>query len=111
MPAEVVQQVNRLSRRPLGLTTLEFSDREGMPLADEEIPHDDPSDDDDNDDDYNPDADDDAMIAGVEPEDMEADAETVEQINEADAETVEQIHNNNLAILDNANNLELEREI
>ena len=103
MPAEVVQRVDRLSRRPLGLNALEFADREGMPLVDEDEPHDDdPIDDNDDgdDDDYNPGDDDDAMIAGVEPEDIEINAETVGQIND-----------DNLAILDNANNLELELEV
>ena len=42
MPADVVQRVDRLCRRPLNLTTLEFADRAGVlpdaaPLDDADI--------------------------------------------------------------------------
>ena len=51
-PADVVQRINRLSRRPLGLTPLEFADRAGVPLMDDDAP-------DDPDDNNNDDSDDD----------------------------------------------------
>ncbi len=111
IPADVVQRVNRLSRRPLGLTALEFANRAGVPLLDDGEPDDDNThdadddvDDDDDDNDFDPDADDD-MIAGVEHDEVEVDYD------EATAEEVEQINNDNLAILDNVNNLELELEL
>jgi hypothetical protein len=107
MPADVVQRVGRLSRRPLGLTALEFADRAGVPLVENDVGDDDDNeinDNDDNNDDYeyfDPDADDDDMIAGVDHDDFGDDV-TV---------TVEQIRDDNLAIVDNVNNLELELEL
>jgi hypothetical protein len=97
MPADVVQRVDRLCRRPLNLTTLEFVDRAGVlpdaaPL-DDETDDDNNNDDEDDDDDFDPDLADNAEIAGVDEEENEA------AINE------------NLAIMDNVNNLELELEL
>ena len=106
MPAEVIQRVERLSRRPLGLTPIEFADRAGVPLVDndEEEAYDD--DEDEGDDDFDPDAAD-AMIAGVDDDDDEL--PLVE--NEHDEEADEQLLNDNLNIVDDANNMELDLEL
>ena len=104
MPADVVQRVDRLCRRPLGLTALEFADRAGVIVDNPDAPprNDNPGedDDDDTDADFDPDDDnDDDMTAGVIDEN-----EDVEENNEDDVE-------NNLNIMDNVNNLELELEL
>ena len=111
MPADVVQRVNRLSRRPLGLTALEFADRAGVPIADEDDDHEDNDDDDDDndfdpdddDDDDNDDDDDDAIIAGVDNDEHEHD--------ENENIDMDATNDDNLAIMDNVNNLELELEL
>ncbi|KAI2492173.1 hypothetical protein MHU86_22369 [Fragilaria crotonensis] len=91
MPADVIQRIDRLCRRPLDLPTLEFADRAGV-LADH-VDHDNHNDDiDDNDDDYDCAVDDDT-IAGVDDDD--------------DNDEID----NEAAIVDNVNNLELELEI
>jgi hypothetical protein len=101
MPADVVQRVDRLCRRPLGIPALEFADRAGV-IADHDLAPDaavydanDADDDDDDDIDYDPDADnDDALIAGVDDD------------NDNDNAIEE-----NLDIMDNINNLELALEL
>ena len=108
MPADVVQRVNRLCRRPLGLTALEFADRAGVlddpvDVADDDNVEDDDYVDDDDDTDFDPDDDADNMIAGVDDDDID-DAEKAEGDNEAAID-------DNLAILDNVNNLELDLQM
>lgn len=107
MPADVIQRIDRLCCRPLDLPTLEFADRAGV-LADH-VDHDNHNDNiDDNDDDYDPAVDDDT-IAGVDDDDdndeIDNDGDDNDEIDN-EAAIVE-----NIAIVDNVNNLELELEI
>ena len=76
MPADVIDRVHKLSRRELKLTPLEFADRAGVLIPDDD---DDLDDDDDDDDDFDPDDDPieadvddwiDGQIAGVDGENI-----------------------------------------
>ena len=77
MPADVIARIHRLSRRPLAPTALEFTNRTGAPLLDDNMDdnmdHDDDISDDD-DSDFDPDVDDNS-IAGVYDEDNDSDNE------------------------------------
>jgi hypothetical protein len=94
MPADVVTRIHRLSRRPLALTAIEFADRTGVPLDD-----DDGEDDDADDDDYDP-AVDDANIAGVHDDNDDA-------IDDEDDGTDDDA----LVALNDANNAELAMDL
>ena len=107
--ADVVQWVNRLCRRPLGLTALEFPDRSGV-LADPAVAENHGVDEQD-DKDCDPD-DDDNLITGVDDDDDDDDddgAENADKNAEEDNEAAS--IDDNLAILDTINNLELDLQM
>ncbi len=95
MPADVITRVHQMSRDPLALTAIEFADRAGVPLTEEDDERDGDVDNerDDDDDDYDLDVDDD-NIAGVDTSD--------DNDGEDDA---------SLVAIDDANNAELEMDL